>query len=199
MYCCHAGAGEDAWEVIGGALAVRRPVLLATERELAVLADGGVSLVAMLPLAGVPFHHLLSAVTLLVPFSEARRCSTAVSHVPGQAGNASRHARYGQAAGAGWACHTAMRGILSLALAPLEHACHPACPQALLWHAGLRLVERFGERSLSARTAAGRCAALHPGSEAGPCATLGLRLSARLDDAGWLLLLPQLRLACSRA
>ena len=50
--------------MIGGALAVRRPVLLATERELAVLADGGVSLVAMLPLAGVPLHHPLSALDL---------------------------------------------------------------------------------------------------------------------------------------
>ena len=50
-----------------------------------------------------------------------------------------------------------------------------------------------------ARTAAGRCAGLKPGSGAGPGAPLGLRLSARLDDAGWLLLLPQLRLACSRA
>ena len=65
--------------------------------------------------------------------------------------------------------------------------------------AGLRLAERFGERSLSARTAAGRCAGLQPGPGAGPGAPLGLRLSARLDDAGWLLLLPQLRLACSRA
>lgn len=62
-YRYHAGADEDAWEVVGGALAVRRPVLLATERELAVLADGGVALIATLPLAGVPLHHPLSAVS----------------------------------------------------------------------------------------------------------------------------------------
>lgn len=45
-------AGEDAWEVVGGAVAVRRPVLLVTAAELVVLADGGASLVALLPLAG---------------------------------------------------------------------------------------------------------------------------------------------------
>ena len=127
----HAGADEDAWEVIGGALAVRRPVLLATEREMAVLADGGVSLVATLPLAGVPFHHPLSEVILLISSSEARRCPTTLSHIPGQAENPIRHVRCGEAAGAGWACHTATQFLPSLVLAPREHACHPTCPQAL--------------------------------------------------------------------
>lgn len=46
--------------MVGGALAVRCPVLLVSAQELAVLADGGASLVAMLPLAGAPWHDALT-------------------------------------------------------------------------------------------------------------------------------------------
>ncbi len=49
-----AGAGHAAAaEAARGALAVRRPVLLLSAGELAVLADGGAALVAVLPLPGL--------------------------------------------------------------------------------------------------------------------------------------------------
>ena len=196
--CPHTGADEDAWEVVGGALAVRRPALLATERELLVLADGGASLLATLPLAGVAGNPCLSPP---LSYSDARQGSgdESVSRVfwPGWA--CKQQPRLGEAPGAGWACRTAMRACQTYVPAHMEHACQPACPEALTCPAGLQLVERYGERSLLARSAAGRCAGLQPGPGAGPGAAPGLCLSARLDDAGWLLLLPALRVACSRA
>lgn len=50
--------------MVGGALAVRRPVLLVSAQELAVLADGGASLVAMLPLAGAPLDDELTELSI---------------------------------------------------------------------------------------------------------------------------------------
>ncbi|KAK9844032.1 hypothetical protein WJX81_002459 [Elliptochloris bilobata] len=107
LVCCSSAAAgtsaalaadEDAWEVIGGALAVHRAVLVVTARELLVLADGGTSLVATLPLAG------------------------------------------------------------------------------------LQLVERFGERSLSARAPAGRCAGLQQAQAAGARRAGGAAMGLRLRD-----------------